>query len=86
MTTEEKTTTDNILQLDRVLMSWLSPEIYNMVFQNHTQPLLDVLEALLLVHLHCAQPVWPVRITPTRLTWLTHHRRSTYVSSQTHRT
>lgn len=42
-----------------------SPEIYNLVFQYHTQPLLDVFEALLLVHFHCAQPVWPMRITPT---------------------
>lgn len=48
-----------------LLGSRQSPEIYNLVFQYHTQPLLDVFEALLLVHFHCGQPVWPMRITPT---------------------
>lgn len=40
------------------------PEIYNVVFQNHAQPLFDLFEALLLIHRHCAQPVRPARITP----------------------
>lgn len=47
------------------LVDWQSPEIYNLAFQYHTQPLLDVFKALLLIHFHCAQPVWPMRITPT---------------------
>ena len=55
----------NILRLEVMRCCRQLPEIYNMVFQYHTQPLLDVFEAFLLVHFHCAQPVWPMRITPT---------------------
>lgn len=57
-------------------MSRQSPEIYNMVFQNHTQPLLYVFKALLLIHFHGAQPIWPIRVTPTYLNQLKPCRRS----------
>lgn len=50
-----------------VLVRRQSPEIYNPVFQYHTQPLLDVFKALLLIHYHCSQPVWPMKIAPTNV-------------------
>jgi len=62
-------------------MSWQSPEIYNLVLQYHTQPLLDVFKAFLLVHSHGAEPVRPVRITPTHLTQLKPCRHATYANS-----
>lgn len=58
------------------------PEIYNMVFQYHTQPLLDVFKALLLVHFHCAQPVWPMRITPTYFNPADTLQSSSYATSR----
>lgn len=45
------------------MLRWQSPEMYNLVFQYHTQPLFDFFKAILLVHFHCAQPVWPMKHT-----------------------
>lgn len=72
----------NILWLEVMRCCCQLPEIYNMVFQYHTQPLLDVFKALLLVHFHCAQPVWPMRITPTYFNPADTLQSSSYATSR----